>query len=95
MIPVCLNDSRPRVMAGIDPAIGYPRQLANDAIPLSNHSMADGGVDTCETIARHPSGPAAIDGVGNTVNGRRTSDGAKANPDEDKSNSNRKSRSVR
>jgi hypothetical protein len=26
-------------MAGLDPAIGYPHQFANDAIPVSNHSM--------------------------------------------------------
>ena len=26
-------------MAGLDPAIGYPQQIANDAIPVSNHPM--------------------------------------------------------
>jgi hypothetical protein len=26
-------------MAGLDPAIGYPHQFANDAIPVSNHPM--------------------------------------------------------
>ena len=26
-------------MAGLDPAIGYPYQIANDAIPVSSHSM--------------------------------------------------------
>ena len=26
-------------MAGLDPAIGYPHQIANDAIPVSNHPM--------------------------------------------------------
>jgi len=26
-------------MAGLDPAIGYPNQIANDAIPVSNHPM--------------------------------------------------------
>ena len=29
----------PHVMAGLDPAIGYPQQIANDAIPVSNHPM--------------------------------------------------------
>jgi hypothetical protein len=24
-------------MAGLDPAISYPHQIANDAIPISNH----------------------------------------------------------
>ncbi len=33
------TDSRPPVMAGLDPAIGYPHQIANDAIPVSNHPM--------------------------------------------------------
>jgi len=27
------------VMAGLDPAIGYPQPIANDAIPVSNHPM--------------------------------------------------------
>ena len=26
-------------MVGLDPAIGYPHQFANDAIPVSNHPM--------------------------------------------------------
>ena len=26
-------------MDGLDPAIGYPHQIANDAIPVSNHPM--------------------------------------------------------
>lgn len=26
-------------MAGLDPAIGYPQQIANDAIPVSNHPI--------------------------------------------------------
>jgi hypothetical protein len=26
-------------MAGLDPAIGHPHQIANDAIPVSNHPM--------------------------------------------------------
>jgi hypothetical protein len=25
--------------SGLDPAIGYPQQIANDAIPVSNHPM--------------------------------------------------------
>jgi hypothetical protein len=28
-----------RVLAGLDPAIGYPQPIANDAIPISNHPM--------------------------------------------------------
>jgi hypothetical protein len=41
LIPGTENtDSRPPdVMAGLDPAIGYPHQFANDAIPVSNHPM--------------------------------------------------------
>ena len=27
------------VLAGVDPAIGYPQPIANDAIPISNHPM--------------------------------------------------------
>ena len=27
------------VMVGLDPAIGYPKPIANDAIPISNHPM--------------------------------------------------------
>jgi hypothetical protein len=27
------------VLAGLDPAIGYPHPIANDAIPISNHPM--------------------------------------------------------
>ena len=30
-------------MAGLDPAIGYPHQIANDAIPVSNHPMEMAG----------------------------------------------------
>ena len=30
------------VIAGPDPAIGYPHQFANDAIPASNHLDGDG-----------------------------------------------------
>ena len=26
-------------LMGLDPAIGYPHQIANDAIPVSNHPM--------------------------------------------------------
>ena len=40
LIPGAENtDSRPHVMDGLDPAIGYPHQIANDAIPVSNHPM--------------------------------------------------------
>jgi hypothetical protein len=28
------------VIVGLDPAIGYPHQFANDAIPANNHPMA-------------------------------------------------------
>ena len=31
-------------MAGLDPAIGYPHQFANDAIPVSNHPMEMAGL---------------------------------------------------
>ena len=27
------------VIAGLDPAIGYPPQFSNDAVPVSNHPM--------------------------------------------------------
>src|SRR5580704_12486693 len=30
-------------MAGLDPAIGYPHQIANAAIPVSNHPMQMAG----------------------------------------------------
>ncbi len=30
-------------MEGLDPAIGYPSQIANDAIPVSNHPMEMSG----------------------------------------------------
>jgi hypothetical protein len=30
-------------MAVLDPAIGYPHQFENDAIPLSNHPMQMAG----------------------------------------------------
>ena len=30
-------------MAGLDPAIGYLHQFANDAIPVSNHPMEMAG----------------------------------------------------
>ena len=33
----------PHVTAGLDPAIGYPHQIANDAIPVSNHPMEMSG----------------------------------------------------
>ena len=37
LIPTAAKtDSRPHVTAGLDPAIGHPRQIANDAIPVSN-----------------------------------------------------------
>ncbi len=31
--------SPPRVMAGLDPAIGYPHQFENDAVPVNNQPM--------------------------------------------------------
>jgi hypothetical protein len=37
------TDSRPPVMVGLDPAIGYPHQCPNDAIPVSNHPMEMAG----------------------------------------------------
>ena len=33
----------PHVMAGLDPAIGYPHQFANDVIQFSNHPMGMAG----------------------------------------------------
>src|ERR1700722_13683417 len=30
-------------LVGLDPAIGYPHQIANDAIPVSNHPMEMAG----------------------------------------------------
>jgi hypothetical protein len=40
LIPDAENtDSRPHVMDGLDPAIGYLSQIANDAIPVGNHPM--------------------------------------------------------
>ena len=40
-------------MAGLDPAIGYPYQIANDAITVNNHPMEMAGVppasETCVT----------------------------------------------
>ena len=41
----------PPVMAGLDPAISYPHQIANDAIPGSNHPMVMAG--TCLDMPRH------------------------------------------
>ena len=37
-------------MAGLDPAIGYPHQIANDAIPVSNHPMDDGRVEPSDDV---------------------------------------------
>jgi hypothetical protein len=39
------------VMAGLDPAIGYPHQIANDAIPVSNHPMEMAGSSPAMTWA--------------------------------------------
>jgi hypothetical protein len=35
----CSNRLSISVMDGLDPAIGYPSQIANDAIQISNHPM--------------------------------------------------------
>jgi hypothetical protein len=50
-------------MAGLDPAIGYPQQIANDAIPVSNHPMtmtgsspAMTGLDRCERYVNSQDG---------------------------------------
>ena len=40
----------PHVMAGLDPAIGYPHQIANDAIPVSNHPMEMAGSSPAMTL---------------------------------------------
>jgi len=37
-------------MAGLDPAIGYPHQIANDAIPVSNHPMEMAGVEPSDDV---------------------------------------------
>jgi hypothetical protein len=37
-------------MAGLDPAIGYPHQLANDAIPVTNHPMEMGRVKSSHDV---------------------------------------------
>ena len=62
----------PRVMAGLDPAIGYPHQFANDAIPITNHpmQMARPSPATCVRdlhpamtwlrVARQQSGPLVL-----------------------------------
>ena len=39
-------------MAGLDPAIGYPHQFANDAIPVSNHPMEMAGSNPAMTWLR-------------------------------------------
>ena len=40
-------------MDGPDPAIGYPLQIANDAIPVSNHPMEmTGSSSMCANIAQ-------------------------------------------
>ena len=48
------------VMAGLDPAIGYPHQIANYAIPVSNHPMQMVGSNpaiTCLRAVRQQLGP--------------------------------------
>jgi hypothetical protein len=41
------------VLAGLDPAIGYPQPIANDAIPISNHPMKmTGSSPMCANIAQ-------------------------------------------
>ena len=37
--PFVMAGPAPFVMAGLDPAISHPNQIANDAIPVSNHPM--------------------------------------------------------
>ena len=40
-------------MVGLDPAIGHPHQIANDAIPVSNHPMKmTGSGPMCANIAQ-------------------------------------------
>ncbi len=46
-------------MDGLDPAIGYPYQIANDAIPVSNHPMEMTGqarLDRCVRYANSKGG---------------------------------------
>jgi hypothetical protein len=38
------------VLAGLDPAIGYPQPIANDAIPISNHPMKMTGVGSLRAV---------------------------------------------
>ena len=41
------------VLAGLDPAIGYPQPIANDAIPISNHPMKMTGSSPVMTGSDH------------------------------------------
>ena len=39
LIPAAAGTDSDSVMVGLDPAIGYPKPIANDAIPISNHPI--------------------------------------------------------
>jgi hypothetical protein len=41
----------PHVMAGLDPAISYPHQIANDAVPVSDHPMEMTGSSHVITVS--------------------------------------------
>ena len=45
--PHVIAELAPDVMAGLDPAIGYPHQFANDAIPVSNRVKPSHDVLAC------------------------------------------------
>ena len=47
--PHVIAELAPDVMAGLDPAIGYPHQFANDAIPVSNQVEPSHDVLACGT----------------------------------------------
>jgi hypothetical protein len=48
-------------MAGLDPAIGYPHQIANDAVPVSNHPMEmAGSITVVARAVRQEQGSLAL-----------------------------------
>ena len=52
-------------MAGLDPAIDYPHQIANDAIPVSNHPRENGQVEPSDDVV----GPLEIAGSSPAMTG--------------------------
>ena len=56
---------------GLDPAIGYPHQFANDAIPVSNHPMEMAGPTPAMTwlhAVRQQLGPLILLGDRHLIN---------------------------